>query len=135
MLADHFAAAMAGGAGDGTGARLGALAGAAMTLLERRHLDFSADPEHRILEADLEIVADILAALRPIAAPLASTAAEKIAEAEEVAQDIGKIGEGVGIETTAPGAGRTQALMTETIIGGALLRIAQDAVSLGGLLE
>src|SRR5205085_2234520 len=132
VLADDLSAAMAAWARRGPGAGLGALAGAAPALFERGHLDFRADAEDRVLEVDLEIVADILAALRAIAPALAS-AAEQIPEPEKVAQNVRKIGERIGIETAA--GCRAQPLMTEAIIGGTLLRIAQHAVRLGGLFE
>ena len=63
-----------------------------------------------------------------------AAAAEHVAESEYVAQDVGQVGEaGGGIESIAGRGGH--ALMAEAVVGGALLRIAQDAIGFGGFLE
>ena len=72
LLVHNFAAAVTGGTGGGAGARLGARCLAAVARLHARDLDFGADAEDRVLEADLQIVADVFAALRPIAPALAA---------------------------------------------------------------
>ena len=110
LLVDDFAAAVAGGAGAGSAAGFAAGALAAFAALHARHLDFGAHAEHGVLEADLQIVADVLAALRASAlAAAAAGVAEQVAEAEEVAQDVAEIGEGLGVEAGRPPAPCTPA--------------------------
>ena len=104
LLIDHFAASVAGGAGGGARPGFGALAaGSGLHCSTVRHLDFRADAEDGVLEADFQIVADVFAALRPVAPPLAA-APEQVAEAEEIAENIREIRERVGIEPAAAGA-------------------------------
>src|ERR1019366_2067017 len=135
LLVEDFSAAVAGGAVGGPAAGFAAGALAALAALHARHLDFSAHAEHGVLEAEFQIVAHILAALRAGAfAPPAAGIAEEVAEAEEIAQDIAEIGKGFGIVTGGT-AGALHARMAEAIVGGALLRIAQDAIGLAGFLE
>lgn len=65
--------------------------------------------------------------------PPPTAATEQVAESEEIAKDIAEIGKRVGVEARLRGA--LQTLVPETVVGGPFLRIAQDAVGLGGLLE
>src|SRR5262249_31178294 len=130
-LVHDFAASVTGRAGGRTGPGLGAFARAALALLDRGYLDFRADAEDRILEADFQIVADVFAALRAVAPLPAATA--KIGESEDIAQDIREMGEGARIEPAV--RRRTQALVAESVIGSALLRIAQHAIGFGGFFE
>src|SRR5262249_37723989 len=85
------------------------------------------------LEADLEVVAQVRALLRP-GAP--ASAAEQIPEAEDVAEaaeDVLEADEGRRIE---PGAAlRAEARVTEAIVGRALLRVRQHGVGLRRFLE
>ena len=135
LLVEDFAAAVAGGAGAGSAAGFAAGTLAAFAAFHARHLDFGAHAEHGVLEADFEIVADVFAALRAGAlAAAAPAASEQVAEAEEIAEDVAEIGEGFGIEAAGPPAPCTPG-MAEAIVGGALLRIAQDAIGLARLLE
>ena len=96
-----------------------------------RHLDVGAHAEQRFLERYFQIVAHVFAALR--ARPPASARAKKVAETEEIAQDVAEIGELAGIETSARRALQTGVAVA--VIGRPLLRVAQDAVRLGGFLE
>ncbi len=82
---------MAGGAGSGAGARFGARAVAAVARLHARHLNFGAHAEDRVVELDLQVVADIFAALRAAAAAPAAGSAEQVAEAEQIAQNVAEI--------------------------------------------
>lgn len=104
--------------------------------LHTGHLDLGVHAKNGVLEADLEIVADVLAALRAIAPAAAATAAEEIAEtsAEEVAENVAEIGESVGVEA-AGCALALQAGVAKAVIGGPFLRVAEDAVCLGGFLK
>ena len=65
-----------------------------------RNLDVHRQAAHGILERDFEIVAEVLAALCPIAA-LARSATEHISESEHVAENIAQIRETVRIEAAA----------------------------------
>ena len=82
-------------------------------------------------KADFEIVAHVFAALRAVAALARS--AEHVGESEHVAENIAEIGEARAVETLRRRA--LHALMSEAIVGGAFLRIAQDAVCFVGFLE
>src|SRR5207253_7226143 len=77
------------------------------------------------LEAQLEVVAQVGAAAGAPAAP-----PEKVAEAEEVAQDVAEVGEDRRVE-----AGAAQAGVAVGVVAAALLRVAEHAVGLRGLLE
>src|SRR6185437_5650452 len=87
--------------------------------------------EDRALKLDLEIVPDIFAALRPVAAPPAASA-EQIAEAEEVPQNVAEVGEGFRVESAACSL---QARVSVPVERRALLGVAQNAVGFGALLE
>ena len=115
--------------------RLSAFAVAAAAFFQARNLNVDRDAAHGVFEIDLQVVANVIAALRARAALLGpAAAAEHVAESEHVAQDVGQIGEASGgIESVAGRAGH--ALMAEAIVGGALLGIAQNAIGLGGFLE
>ena len=108
---------------------------AAAAFFQARNLDVDGQAAHGVFEIDLQVVANIVAALRARAALLGSpAAAEHVAESEHVAQDVGQVGEaGGGIESIA--GGRGHALMAEAVIGGAFLGVAQDAIRFGGFLE
>ncbi len=83
---------------------------------------------------DSEIVAEIFAALGLAAAARSGAgAAEQIAQTEQVAQNIAEIGEGGGIEALAAHA--LQSAVAIAVIGGAFLRIAQNAIGFGRFLE
>ncbi len=89
----------------------------------------------RLLERDLQVVAQIRAALRA-AAPAA--AAEEIAEAEHVAEDVAEVAElreDRRVESGACTGGRAHARVAEAIVEAALLRVGEDRVGLGALLE
>src|SRR5262249_50663706 len=129
LLIDHFTSAPAGGACDQAILRFCALTPTASALLETRHLDIDREATHGVLEADREVVADLVTALRAVA-PLPRPAAEHIAETEDVTENFAQIGESGAIESDARGA--HHALMAEAVVGRALLRIAQDAICLGG---
>ena len=132
LLIEDLAAAVAGGAGGGSAARFGAGGAATVASFHARRLDLGGHAEDRVLETDLQVVAQIFAALRPVAAA-AGPAAEQIAESEEIAQNIAEVRERVGVEALRRRI--LQAGMAVAIVGGALLRVAQDAVGFGGLFE
>src|ERR1039458_6535359 len=128
LLIQNLTAAVACGALGWSAAGLRSRAGAPVAAVHARHLDVGVNTEHRLFERQLQVVAHILAALRTVAPPAAGASAEQIADVEEVPQDIAEIGKSIGVETRR--AGRTlQPCVAITVVSGALLRIAQNAVS------
>src|SRR6185295_388317 len=99
-----------------------ARAAAGLAVLLTRNLDRRLGAARRFLEADLEVVAQVGAALRPAAA--AATAAEQIAEPEHVAEDVGEIAElreHGRVEAGGAARGGTDACMSEAVVQAALL--------------
>ena len=93
LLINHFAAAAAHGTCDQSVFGLGALPLTASAFFQARNLNVDRDPAHGILEADFEIVANIVAASARGCAAAGSAASEHIAEPEHVAQDVAEIRE------------------------------------------
>jgi hypothetical protein len=124
-----LARAPAGGAGprSGAGLRAGALAGVASP--RARDLDARGGPERRLLEGDLEMVAEI-----GPARPRARTATTPEHLAEDVAEDVVDGGAGGPAEAEAL-EGVLAVRVAEAVVAGALLRVGQDRVGLGRLLE
>jgi hypothetical protein len=93
-----------------------------------RDLDLGLQAERGFLEGDGEIVAQVVAPPPPAALPAAT---------EDVAEDIAEdVLEGAAAETTrrkAPAAAQTG--MAELVVGGSFLRIREDGIGLGELLE
>src|SRR5215471_9500084 len=100
--------------------------------LQARNLDIRVHAAHGIFERNLQIVADVVASLGAVS-PLAGSAAEYIAEAENVAENVAEIGKSVGVEPAARDC--RDALMAIAVISRPLLRIAQNAVRLRRLFE
>ena len=113
LLHPHLALAVAGIAGLGGGALGGSRALAGLALGEGRNLDLGVGAEHRLLEIELELVAQIGAAKHLRAAALA--AGEDIAEhlAENVAERL------AGAESAAAAA--LESGMPELVVDRALL--------------
>ena len=94
------------------------------------HLDLGGAAAKGFFQADLEIVAQILAAI----------AAPRFAAAHQVAEEILEhIGEAAG-EIERPGAGARahaglEGGMAETVIGGALLIVLEDVIGFVDFLE
>src|ERR1700681_171369 len=98
-----------------------------------RDLDGSLGPLRRFLERDLEIVAEVTATLRTAAA---ASAAEQVAEPEDVAQPAKQILETLehgGIEASARRG--ADAGMTEPVVQAALLGVGEDRVRFRRFLE
>ena len=131
-MIDYFAAAAADRTCRESVIGLGAFSVAAPALLEARNLDIYGETLHRVLESDFEIVANIVATLGAIAALARS--AEHVREPENVAQDVAQIRESCAVEPGSAGGCR-DALMAETVVSGALLPIAQDAIGFRRLFE
>jgi hypothetical protein len=101
-----------------------------------RNLDRRLGAFGGFLERNLEVVAQIGAALRAAAPPAA--AAEQIAEAEHVAEDVrevAELGEDRRIESGTAGRGGADAGVAEAVVETALLRVGEDRVGLRALLE
>src|SRR5579863_2911291 len=137
LLHAHLAAAVAGGAGHGLAALLGAAAVADLAGHERWHVDVHRVAEHRLLEGEGEPEAQVRAAVDPLAAATPS-AGEDVAEhvAEDVAEHV------VGVEarpaaatTTGTGGVGVHARVAELVVRGALLGIGEDLVGFLGFLE
>ena len=132
LLIENLAAAAAGGTHRRAGSGLGATAFAVPAGFQPRRLNLGRQPEYGVFEVDLQVVTQILAALRTVAPPSPRLSAKQVAEAEELAQDVAEIGELIGIESAA---GSLHCLMPKAVVGGPLLRIAEDTVSLSRFLE
>src|SRR5262245_24679101 len=99
-----------------------------------RDLDRRLDAGGRFFERDLEVVAQVRAALR---ASAPASRSEDVAEPEDVAQareDVREVGEDGRIETR-PGSGPRDAGVTETVVEAPFLAIGQHGVRFGGFLE
>src|SRR5262249_57928366 len=125
LLERDLARAPARAAGDGAGARRAPAAVTGRAGLGARDLDVGLRAEGRLLEGQLEVVAEVGAAAGP-----APAAPEEVAEAKEVAEDVAEVREDRGVEAAAPEPG-----VPEAVVALALLGVAEDAVGLGRLLE
>src|SRR5205814_8233218 len=99
------------------------------------NLDRGLGPGGGLLERDLEVVAEIGAALRT-AAPAALP--EDVAEAEDVAEpreDVGEVGEDGRIESSGARSRAADAGVAEAIVHAPLLAVREHRVRLGGFLE
>ena len=130
LLRAHPSAAVAGRAGDRLRAGLGAAAFALVAGDQGLHADGRLLAAERVLERDLEVVAQIAAAARPaLAAP---AAAHEFAE--HLVEDVGKAAGKAEIAGAAPAA-LLEGGMAETVVGGALLIVLQDVIGLADFLE
>ena len=105
-------------------------------VLLARNLNRRLGAASRFFERDLEVVPQVGAAPRP-AAP-ASAAAKHVAEPEHVAEDIGEVaefGEHGRIEARAAARRGADAGVPEAVVQAALLRVRDDGIRLGRLLE
>ena len=94
-----------------------------------RDLDLCLGPERGLGEAHLEVVAEVGAALSR--APGTPALPEDLPE--DVTEDVVDIAGETGLEgARAESAGR---LVTEAVVPGALLPVAEDFVGLGSFLE
>ena len=95
-MIDHLALAAAHWTHGKSILRLGARSLATRTRLHAWHQNIGAHPAHRSLEPDFQIIADILASLRPVLITAATAAPEQVVQSKEIAQDVAKIGERFG---------------------------------------
>src|SRR5579871_1486864 len=128
----HLALAAAGRTGLGLRAGLGAGAVAHRALLAGRDANLGFGAVGRLLEGDLEVVAQVGAAeYAGASAPSTTGAPENVAE--DVAERVGKAAEAG--RSPAHGRLRIDAGMAETVVRGTLGRVAQDFVRLLRFLE
>ena len=123
----------AAGAGLGAGARLRAAAGAGLAGQHGGHLDLGAAAGEGLFQGDFQIVAQILAAIGPLAPAhaahhLAEQVFKDVAEAAEIAERIAAARAGAA-HSPLEGA------MAEAVIGGALLIVLQDVIGFVDFLE
>src|SRR5690606_7281147 len=124
----HLSTAAAGTAGGHRAAVLGAGAATALALHRGVQIDLLLAAEHRLLERETLVDAQIAPALGTAAAALAAEAAHS----EEVAEEILEVREDVG----AAEVGRpVEPGVAEAVVPGALLLVAEDLVGLGHGLE
>ena len=88
---------------------------------------------HGIFEADLQIVANVVAALGRVVRCWCDPAPNTSPNPNTSLRMSPRSGN--PLASKPPPAARGHALMSEAVVGGALLRIAQNAIGLGGFLE
>ena len=103
----------------------------AFAALAARNLNHRFSSGGRLLEADLEVVAEIGAALRP-AATTAAAEAEQVAEAPE---DVVELGKDRGVEARRSRAAARDGGVPETIVARSLVSVRKNGIGLGRLLE
>src|SRR4029450_12352993 len=100
-----------------------------------RNLNRGLGPVERFLEGDLEVVAQIGAALR---AATPAPPAKDVAEAEEsaeTAEDVFEPGEHGRIESACARARAAHPGMAEAVVQLALLRVGKDRRGVGAFLD
>jgi hypothetical protein len=100
-------------------------------------VDFLFHAECRVLETYRQIFADVCATLRATAASTApSSIAEKIAEAEHLSEQVAEVNLlEPTLSLSSAEASVREGVVSEAVISGALLLVAQYGVSLAALLE
>src|SRR5207302_4498913 len=130
----HLALTVTRGAGLGLRSRLGARAVAGRALLQRGDADLGFGAARRIFQRQLEVVAQIGAAIHAIAAaPSAARACATEDLAEDVAERVGEPAEAfrpaeAPRTSGAEPGGSIDARMTELIVCGALLGVRENLV-------
>ncbi len=129
LLGSDFSNAAAGRALLGLGARFRAGAAAGLAGDGARHLDMRGAALERFFQRDLEIVAQVAAAVLPPALLAAGELAEQILE--DVAEGAGEVERAAA----AASAALLEGGMAEAVVGGALLIVLQDVIGLVDFLE
>ena len=130
----HLACTTTGATGGGTAAGLGTTATAGVAGFQVRNLDFLFLTEDRLLEIDREVVAEVIPLLGTLAPlPTAASAAPRASETlEEGFEQVGKAAHVTHIG--CPG-GSAQPSLTELVVAGAGLGIAEHLIGPTDLLE
>jgi hypothetical protein len=131
LLVTDLAVAAAGAAGNGRFAGSSARTAAGFTSFVAANVDRGLRAEYSFFKFEGDIFAEIGAPLHTVASLAAASAAEEI-EAEEVAKNVVEIVEDGLVESSGIGA---YAGVAEAVIGGALVAVGQDRISLRGFLE
>src|SRR5262249_4128253 len=129
LLEAHLPRAAALRAGPGSGARLGAVPATGLAGSQPGHGDGLLAAEGGFLEADLERVAQVLAAARPGTSAPPASGAEEVAE--EIPHDV--LEAGADVESAHPTL--LEGGVTEAIVEPAPLGITENLVRLSQLLE
>ncbi len=142
LLRAHLAHARTGRTGHRLGATLGPGAMAAVAGDRGRDIDGLLDALEGLFQADAQVVAQVRAALRPRPCPAAATAAPAHEVAEQVLEHVRECAGEIAVAreaTTRPATAATHAAvkgcMAETVIGGLLVGILQNVISLVHFLE
>src|SRR3989475_2223970 len=131
LLEAHLPRAAALRAGARRGPRLGAASAARVARRQAGHRDRLLAPERRLLEADLEVVAEVLPAPRPTAPAAAPARAEEVSE--QVADDV--LAVAADVETRASRRALREGGVPEAVVEAPPLRIGEHLVGLRDLLE
>ncbi len=130
LLIARLTAALTGDAGLGLRALFGTRAGAFVACLKPRNAKLFVLASRRILERDLQIVAQVRAALDASSACV--RARRRTYPRSRRCRKCLRYSKSPG---SNPPCSRPNALMTETVVGRPLLRIGQDRIGLGRFLE
>src|SRR5438034_3927202 len=131
LLEAHLPRAAALRAGARRGPRLGAASAARVARRQAGHRDRLLAPERRLLEADLEIVAEVLPAPRPTAPAAGPARAEEVSE--QVADDVLEVA--AEVEARASRRALREGGVPEAVVEAPPLRIGEHLVGLRDLLE
>jgi hypothetical protein len=133
----NLALSVAGRTGLGLRARLGPRPVAGRAILHRRNAYLCLGSARGFLERELEVVAQVGAAINAVAATAPAAPAENFAE--DIAKSIGKPAEALGTRTARPRGAETgrriDAGMAVLVVRRAFPRVAKDLVRLLGFLE
>src|SRR5262249_44340382 len=129
LLETHLTAAAAGRTGLRRGPGLSALPVARVAESCARHRNRLLGAERRLLERELEVVAQILAALARVSA--AASAAEEVTE--NITKDVFEVGKIKAAGKAGPAL--LEGGVTVAVVLRAFLRVRQDLVGLGQFFE
>jgi hypothetical protein len=134
LLIPYLPAPGAGGAGDGRLAGSGAAAFALLTLFQSPHLYLLGNAKDSFLELESEIFTKVGAALCA-RTPSPALAAEHVAKAEQVAEDVVEIVEHGGVESAVAARTAGNARVTEAVVARALLAVGKNRIRFAAFLE
>jgi hypothetical protein len=126
LLVTDLAASRTGPAIDWSLSGRGAVAVTVFAHFVAANVDLRLGSEDRLLEVQIDVLAEIGAALRTAA--LSTSAAEHFADVEEVAKDIAEILEGRRIEAACSTCGVSNSGMAETVVKRTLLTVSENGV-------
>ena len=133
LLVPDLAPATARPASDRSFARRRTISAAPVAGLMAADIHLLLGAEDRFIKFQVQVFAKIGSALG--AAATTAALAKHIAETEDVAEDVAKILEDGGIESSRTSGAAAHASMPEAVIQRALLAIGKDGIRFGDLLE